>query len=198
MNRSQQKRLAIINAAKEEFTQSGFTAANMNNVSRNAEVSKRTLYRHFESKELLFEAVLEELQHSKAKDVHYPFKPQQSLKQQLTDITLQEVGLLYDDGGIAFARTVVMEFFRQPQMAKTLSERLYHTHAVSQWFEEAMQQGALVQADLTLVTDVYLNLFNGFFLWPQILYIAEPADGQTLEQKVDTVVATVLNSYAAS
>lgn len=198
MTRSEQKRLAIINAAREEFTQHGFNAANMNNVSRNAEVSKRTLYRHFESKELLFEAVLEKIQQSRAKNTHYPFKPEQSLHQQLTDVTLQEIDMLYKDNGIAFSRTVVMEFFRQPEMARTLSERLYQTHSVTQWFEQAMGQGALIQADSKLVTDVYLSLFNGLFFWPQVLSLAAPVEGEELKLKVDTLVSTVLSRYQSS
>ncbi|RND27351.1 TetR/AcrR family transcriptional regulator, partial [Vibrio cholerae] len=53
MKLSEQKRLALIEAAKEEFTQFGFHAANMDRVCERAGTSKRTLYRHFTSKELL-------------------------------------------------------------------------------------------------------------------------------------------------
>ncbi|GAK87792.1 transcriptional regulator TetR family [Vibrio ponticus] len=73
MTRSEQKRLAIIEAAKQEFIENGFLAANMNNICTAAEVSKRTLYRHFESKELLFEAVLAEIQQNSIRNRDYPF-----------------------------------------------------------------------------------------------------------------------------
>ncbi|MDG4870194.1 helix-turn-helix domain containing protein, partial [Guyparkeria sp. 1SP6A2] len=58
MKVTEQKRLALIEAAKEEFTAYGFNAANMDRVCEKAATSKRTLYRHFESKELLFTAAI--------------------------------------------------------------------------------------------------------------------------------------------
>ncbi|MEF1206011.1 TetR/AcrR family transcriptional regulator, partial [Photobacterium damselae] len=73
MTRSEQKHLAIIDAAKEEFIQHGFLAANMDRISAAAEVSKRTLYRHFESKEVLFESVLTIIQDEVNQAIQYPY-----------------------------------------------------------------------------------------------------------------------------
>lgn len=196
MTRSEQKRIAIIEAAKEEFIQNGFAAANMNNVSAAAEVSKRTLYRHFESKEKLFEEVLAIVQQEIERKIRYPFDPDISLQQQLTDITLKEVHVLYEIYGISFSRTIVMEFFRQPEMAKSLSQRLYHTRAVSHWFEQAISHGALKNADLQTMTTVYVSLFQGLLFWPQVLDISPLAEDEVLMQKVDTIVSTVLAAYA--
>lgn len=58
MKVTEQKRLALIEAAKDEFIEFGFNAANMDRVCEKASTSKRTLYRHFESKELLFTAAI--------------------------------------------------------------------------------------------------------------------------------------------
>lgn len=196
MTRSEQKRLAIIEAAKQEFIQHGFSAANMTNVSATAEVSKRTLYRHFESKEKLFEEVLAIVQQEIERKIHYPFDPAISLHQQLTDITLKEVHIIYDIYGISFSRTIVMEFFRQPEMAKSLSQRLYQTRAVSHWFEQAIINGALKKADVQTVTNVYISLFQGLLFWPQVLDITEFPQQDLLAQKVDTIVSTVLTAYA--
>lgn len=45
-------------AAIEEFRQHGFNGTSMDRVAAAAEVSKRTVYNHFPSKEDLFEAIL--------------------------------------------------------------------------------------------------------------------------------------------
>ncbi len=95
MKRSEQKHQAIIEAAKAEFAEHGFLAANMDRISAVAEVSKRTLYRHFDSKELLFEAVLTVIQSSIDQSVRYAFVPEVSLYDQLYIITLQEAEVLY-------------------------------------------------------------------------------------------------------
>ena len=196
MTRSEQKRLAIIEAAKEEFIEHGFSAANMNNICTAAEVSKRTLYRHFESKEVLFEAVLAIVQEDIERNVHYAYLPEKSLTEQLTDITFHEVDILYNTYGIAFSRTIVMEFFRQPELAKSITQRLYRTRAVSSWFEQAMAEGSLVAPDLQTITSVYISIFQGQLFWPQVLDILPRPAGEELEQKVATIVSTVLRAFA--
>lgn len=123
MTRSEQKHLAIIDAAKEEFIQHGFLAANMDRISAAAEVSKRTLYRHFESKEVLFESVLTIIQDEVNQTIQYPYIEGKTLKEQLTEITYKEVDILYNTYGIPLSKTIVMEFMRQPEMAHNLVKR---------------------------------------------------------------------------
>ena len=48
-------------AAVVEFQEHGFASASMDAISARAEVSKRTLYKYFESKENLFNAIVESL-----------------------------------------------------------------------------------------------------------------------------------------
>jgi TetR/AcrR family transcriptional regulator, mexJK operon transcriptional repressor len=55
------KRARIIHAGKIVFLRSGFGAASMDGIAAHAGVSKMTVYRHFQSKELLFAGVINEL-----------------------------------------------------------------------------------------------------------------------------------------
>lgn len=55
--RSEQKRAAIMDAGMLEFQRSGFANATMETIASTAGVSTATLYRHFRSKDDLFEAV---------------------------------------------------------------------------------------------------------------------------------------------
>ncbi len=60
MARDRQKtRLKIISAAYEEFYRKGFTRSGVDSIAEAAGLTKRTLYDHFESKDLLIEAVLD-------------------------------------------------------------------------------------------------------------------------------------------
>ncbi|OLQ94309.1 TetR family transcriptional regulator [Vibrio ponticus] len=196
MTRSEQKRIAIIDAAKQEFIENGFLAANMNNISTAAEVSKRTLYRHFESKELLFEAVLAEIQENSVRNRDYPFNPSQPLDEQLRKVTYQEIDVMYQTYGIALSRTIIMEFFRQPELAKSMTQKLYRTRAVSHWFEQAIAANKLEAPDLTTITNVYVSVFQGLLFWPQVLDLLPLPEGELLDQKVDTIVTTVLRAFA--
>ena len=52
------KREAIVQAAIAEFRANGFDATSVDKVAARAEVSKRTLYNHFPSKDALFAEIL--------------------------------------------------------------------------------------------------------------------------------------------
>lgn len=52
------RRIAIIDAALEEFTAQGFTATKLDDVAERAGIGKGTIYLYFDSKETLFEEVV--------------------------------------------------------------------------------------------------------------------------------------------
>ena len=54
------KRSQIIEGARRVFIDKGFEAASMNDITREAGVSKGTIYVYFANKEELFEALIEE------------------------------------------------------------------------------------------------------------------------------------------
>src|ERR1700682_6205550 len=53
------KRRAILNAATEMFAARGYGAISMEAIARSADVSKATLYAHFQSKDQLFATIVE-------------------------------------------------------------------------------------------------------------------------------------------
>ena len=59
MKRTEKKRKDIIDAAIDEFKEQGFLGAKTTSIAKKANVSSRTLYNHFESKEALFDAISE-------------------------------------------------------------------------------------------------------------------------------------------
>nr|VVV05826.1 Nucleoid occlusion factor SlmA [Aliivibrio wodanis] len=195
LTRSQQKHLDIINAAKEEFIEHGFLAANMDRITSSAEVSKRTLYRHFESKEVLFESVLTIINDSVNENVSYQFDEEKSTEEQLNDIAYKEIEILYQIYGISLARTIVMEFLRQPDMAKNLITNIYSIRAITQWFNAAIEAGRLKNVDSKLMTDVYVSLFQGLLFWPQVMNLDTEPTGDAVKSKVDTVTSIFIQSY---
>ncbi|MGR5484982.1 MULTISPECIES: TetR/AcrR family transcriptional regulator [Vibrio] len=198
MTRVEKKRLAIITAAKEEFIQHGFTGANMDRVCALAEVSKRTLYRHFESKEVLFESVLSVIKSSIGETHDYPFDGDKSIQEQLTTITHKEVEILYKNYGIPFTRVVVIEFLREPEMAQQIISKLYHSKALTTWFELAQQAGAIRNINIDLLSDTYTSIFNGLFLWP-LVFNMQPMPTETeLDQKISHLVFVISSTCEAS
>lgn len=195
LTRSQQKHLDIITAAKAEFIEYGFLAANMDRITASAEVSKRTLYRHFESKEVLFESVLTIINNDVNENVSYQFDEKKTTEEQLNTIAYKEIDVLYNTYGIALARTIVMEFLRQPEMAKNLIKNIYSIRAITQWFIAAIGAGRLKDMDPKLMTDVYVSLFQGLLFWPQVMNLDTEPTGDVMKIKVDTVTSIFIQSY---
>ncbi len=55
----EQKRTAIVAAARRAFLESGYSQTSMDGIAEAAEVSVKTIYRHFENKDELFSAVMQ-------------------------------------------------------------------------------------------------------------------------------------------
>lgn len=195
MKQTERKHLAIIEAAKEEFIAHGFLAANMDRISTEAAVSKRTLYRHFESKEVLFVSVLTIIHESVAENIKYEFDSTRSLTEQLTTITRHEADILYSTYGIPLSRTIVMEFLRQPELALNLIKDLYSTKAITDWFQQAIAAGCLMDKNVMLLTNIYISLFQGLLFWPQVMNLMPNCEGKILDDNIKTVVSVFLASH---
>jgi TetR/AcrR family transcriptional repressor of mexJK operon len=55
----EQKRTAIVAAARQTFLENGYSQTSMDGIAELAEVSVKTIYRHFENKDELFSAVMQ-------------------------------------------------------------------------------------------------------------------------------------------
>lgn len=97
--RSAQKRLAILDAARELFTRDGYELTSVDAIAARAGVSKRTVYDHFGDKERVHSAVLDRVIESLTVTV------QAALDDELTAGCDVRAGLL------AFARRVATEAF---------------------------------------------------------------------------------------
>ena len=59
----EQKRTAIVVAARHAFLDGGYSQTSMDAIAESAEVSVKTIYRHFENKDELFSAVMQAVCH---------------------------------------------------------------------------------------------------------------------------------------
>jgi AcrR family transcriptional regulator len=59
----EQKRIAIVAAARRAFLDSGYAQTSMDAIAEFAQVSVKTIYRHFENKDELFSAVMQAVCH---------------------------------------------------------------------------------------------------------------------------------------
>ncbi|MEF1339144.1 helix-turn-helix domain-containing protein, partial [Vibrio rotiferianus] len=83
MKLSEKKRIALIEAAQQEFIEHGFSGANMDRVCERAGTSKRTLYRHFESKDVLFIESIQAVMEIQRARLQFQYSPEESIEAQL-------------------------------------------------------------------------------------------------------------------
>lgn len=116
--KSAEKRKQILNSAGELFLTCGFSGCSMEMVAKQSGVSKQTVYSHFNNKEALFLAVIEDKCAEYQLDGRHLEYDDYNLLQVLREIGLQIVKLLHDDQVIAIYRVIIGEVNSNPRVAE--------------------------------------------------------------------------------
>jgi TetR/AcrR family transcriptional regulator of autoinduction and epiphytic fitness len=188
------KRAAILKAAVREFRSRGFDNTSMDGIAAVAEVSKRTVYNHFASKEALFAAIVEQLKSRADVISDFPYDPKASLEEQLTEIGRSTIGLFASEDFQNLARVILSRFLQSPHLARTM---VGEPHAgVADWISAAQQDGRLDVDEPMLATRQFIGLLHAFAFWPQIIGKDPPLSKPAQEATVKSAVAMFLSRYA--
>jgi len=137
------KRLAIVQAAAMEFQTRGYFSTSMNVIAATANVSKRTLYNHFDSKEALFDAIIEELTQKAELLPECSFDPTRDLREQLVELAEAEVQFMTSASVVALARAGISRVLAEPEVGKKIDHRRFHKR-VKSWLDDALAAGVSV------------------------------------------------------
>ena len=118
MKLTDKKRKDILQAAIQEFREQGFPAARVNRIAELAEVSKRTLYKHFESKEVLFAAITDILLEQIAASPKLSYDPGKPLRDQLIAAVRDYIDYLSGEHYMGLNRLVMSELLRDQELAQ--------------------------------------------------------------------------------
>lgn len=175
MTRTEQKRAAIIKAALEEFAASHYSHANMDSIAARAEVSKRTIYKHFPSKEALFREISERVRTQLADSLEMSFDPTRSVQDQLMELAERHLELLSSEEFQTMARIVVPESVHNKNLANPNFEQLRRgERGLGVWMREAMAAGAIRSNDWASLARKFSAMLAEFGFWP-LLFSLEPA-----------------------
>jgi TetR/AcrR family transcriptional regulator of autoinduction and epiphytic fitness len=163
------KRDAIIQAAIVEFRANGFEATSVDKVAARAEVSKRTLYNHFPSKDELFAAILHILWESSASELRRPYEPDRPVRDQLLELLHSKLAMLADDNFLALARVAIAAGLHSPERAQEMVARIGEKDGgLLDWMRAAQKHGALKPGDAALAVKQIESLVKGAAFWPQV------------------------------
>lgn len=189
------KRAAIVGAAAAEFQSRGYFSTSMNAIAAAADVSKRTLYNHFDSKEALFDAIIERLIQSAEELPVCTFDPDRDLREQLIELATVEVKFMASSSVRALARAGLSRVLAEPKVGKQIDHRRFHKR-VESWLEDARKAGSLNHTDTQFATKQFVGLLTSFAFWPTIVNGESPPTRKKRQRIVESTVDMFLGFYA--
>lgn len=152
------KRTVILRAAHELFLRDGYSATSMDAVTKQAGVSKATVYAHFDSKGKLFETLVREGSQTALGQFPPLARRGGDPAAELLAFFGPFLDLLFGGGAYAWNRMVIAETARHPDNAKLFYactiDRI--TGMLEHYLGELAREGLFPPADLRLATEVFV------------------------------------------
>ena len=193
--RDPKKRKAIIEAAKTAFTEFGIQNTSMDKLAQQADVSKRTVYNHFENKEKLVTEILSDLWKSALMQVEFKSTPDQSLRDQLVALTKAEIDVICSEQYIELARIAFEHFMRQPEALQDVFSQIQIQEAtLYKVIAKAIEDKELKPVEVKFAYDQLHILVKGRCFWPQFAKV-EPILNEEQKMEVANISVDMFLAY---
>jgi AcrR family transcriptional regulator len=191
------KRRQILDGARAVFLARGFDATSMGEIAREAGVSKGTLYVYFDSKEALFQAIVEEERAAQAEQV-FAFDPEDhDVEAVLTRLGREFVRFLCEPHRVSSLRTVIAIAERMPELGK----RFYAMgpacgiDRLATYLKAQIAAGILDVPDCEVAAAQFLDSCKSMTLLPLLMNAADAPSEAWTDHVVATAVRTFLAAY---
>lgn len=193
MQRLDKKRAEILEAARPVFLREGWSGTSLERVAVEGGFSKMTVYRHFGTKEELFEALVNDMcremqQQAELEDPQAGVTPEASLDRLAREIVR---GLTQPDA-LALYRLIIADGWRFPALA-----RLFQQSGVAvlrKRTREILTQVGLAEGDLDLRASGFINLVLGDAYLEATLGLDEPDSAQRFEKQIASATRFALQA----
>ncbi|MDY7560940.1 TetR/AcrR family transcriptional regulator [Pseudomonas sp. 10B1] len=190
------KREAIVLAAIAEFRVNGFDVTSMDKIAAVAQVSKRTVYNHFPSKEELFSEILQRLWTSSTDLQDMTYHPERPLRDQLKALLESKMRTLADSNFIDLARVAIAATIHSPERAQNMVSRLNEREeSFTAWIRAAQLDGRFKAVDPSFAATQIHALIKAFAFWPQITQGAETLASCAQESVMESTLSLFLGWY---
>jgi len=177
MKLSEQKKLQILKASELLFYTQGVAHTSMDQVAKAAEVSKRTVYNHFESKEVLLLAIMQDMLGSLEQGPIIVFDKTKGLSEQLVVIAQHEVGLLTSERFLRLAKIAFMQMLQDPQFAQSVNASdIGCQRYFSDFLNQAIENKALEIENIELATKQFIYQLKSLIFYPKLYGFAQITD----------------------
>jgi len=185
------KRKAILEGAIKVFTKNGFDASSMDHIADVAGVSKRTIYNHFTSKEILFQAIVADFlrQRDKIKPIRYT--PALSLEEQLKEFAKAELFLINDPVRRGLSKLFTSVFLMNIEFGKNTRSQYEPHRAFIIWLNSAREDQKLSFQSPQLAARVFYGMVEGCLTYPALF-----SDGESLKH-IDPLLNELISAFLA-
>lgn len=189
------KRHAILVAAATLFLEHGFETVSMDAIAKTAEVSKRTVYSYFESKETLLGALTRlactHMQQQIIRRGGLEGSPEEALFQ----LGVAFIELMQAPQSMAFYRLVVGISARFPEVAREFYENGPRTvrGLTRSYLERQVEAGILEIQDCDVAAKQFLGMVKMPFYFERMFDLAPPPEPERVEAMVGQAVSLFLH-----
>jgi TetR/AcrR family transcriptional regulator of autoinduction and epiphytic fitness len=193
---SDRKREDIIKAAIEEFDTHGFQKTSMDQIAKTANVSKRTVYNHFPSKDMLFDDITAVMWKECIAATECTYKKDEPLSTQLIAIAKQQMTLFRSDNFIRVSRLVLAECFHSPDAIEMVNAQINESdNGFDIWLQEAVNDGKLTITDIEVASAQFYGMLKSLAFWPQVVGFGHYPSEEQAQEAVQSSVAMFLKYY---
>src|SRR5262245_18528513 len=163
VGRRPEKTEAILEAAGQLFREQGYGAVSMDQIAREAGVSKATVYAHFESKDRLFATMVQSGCASYAQGVMPALTEMEDVREALTEIARGIESFLLAPKTLGIYRVIISEGPRFPELVKAFVESgpLPFLKMLTDFFEANNRRGTLKVPNPRLAAHQLIWLVRG-------------------------------------
>ena len=194
MTRKPQKLEQVIQAAITEFQENGFTAANMDRVSERAEVSKRTLYNYFDSKELLFREIVNRAGVHFTDNAPSVFLPSAEIVPQLHNLALRLIRPCTTADAVKMARLIIGEMLCNRDMVTGMLSEIELAKPADAFFTSAIHADAITKQAGDALSIDFSAFIKGRCFWPAVLSgeVVSPAKAEQVAKSASELFSLQL------
>ena len=197
--RRPEKTEAILEAASQLFREHGYGAVSMDQIAREAGVSKATVYAHFESKDRLFAAMIHNACRVYAEGIMPALTEMEDVRQALTQICREIERFLLAPKTLGIYRVIIAEGPRFPELVQAFIEAgpLPFRKMLAAFFEAANRRGTLKVPNPRLAAHQLIWLVRGPLYLQRLLNLNEVVkDEPNVEEVVTGAVDMIMKGYA--
>ncbi len=181
-------RAAILRAARPIMLRDGLGGTTLDRVAAEGGIAKMTLYRHFPSKEALFEGLVTATSESMREGLENTPKPDTDIPtaNRLAAELRAFISALIEPDGLALYRLIVADGWRFPELARVFERS--GMRVVRRRIAELLETGGVPADQSRQVAAELVALALGDAYQRAILGIAEEGDGEAFARQIDVAV----------